>query len=519
MADSAVRVQRVDNQIERRVLTAMIVSTPFLKEVRPICDPDRMEIPYSRVISKWCLEYFGRYEEAPRAHIQELFLSWRKAEEDDVLVQNVSDFLGQLSEDYEDLASAINVRYLADEAERLFNSRALLRTAESVKAHLALGDIQAADADLAQHIRIQRSASQGANPFRDADLIYRALGEEAREPIISFPGALGAFLDPMMIEEGFIGIMGPFKRGKSFWLQEFGIAAVKCLRNVAYFSAGDMNQEELTARHLSRISGRPYQWEDCKRPLHVPVLDCLHNQRGTCPKGKETGPAFPDLSEWDGDPATLMRICPRDHKPCTRCLREDPPVFRGAFWYEIRSFDEPLSWTDGLKIGDIFFSRMGSRDYKLISYPNLSLKVSDIESQLSIWEHYDGFVPHVIIVDYADILAPEDPRKETRHQHNETWMALRRMSQRRRCLVITATQTDAEAMDLTSLRNQSFSEDVRKYAHVTGMLTLNQTEKEKRMGMMRLGWLMRRSGMFDRLRHVRVLESRSTGRPCIASFF
>ena len=46
-------------------------------------------------------------------------------------------------------------------------------------------------------------------------------------------------------------------------------------------------------------------------------------------------------------------------------------------------------------------------------------------------------IPDVIIVDYADILAPEDTRQsEKRHQVDETWKALRRLSQEWHALVI-----------------------------------------------------------------------------------
>ena len=62
-----------------------------------------------------------------------------------------------------------------------------------------------------------------------------------------------------------------------------------------------------------------------------------------------------------------------------------------------------------------------------------------------MWEKQDGFVPDLIVVDYADLIVPES-RGEFRHQQNEIWKGLRRLSQEKgEPLVITASQSDAKS--------------------------------------------------------------------------
>ncbi|MBT9138972.1 MAG: hypothetical protein DDT31_01552 [Syntrophomonadaceae bacterium] len=129
---------------------------------------------------------------------------------------------------------------------------------------------------------------------------------------------------------------------------------------------------------------------------------------------------------------------------------------------------------------------------------------------------YDDFAPDVIVIDYADILA-SDYKGEFRHQENEKWKALRRLSQSRKCLVITATQTDTDAYKKKSITLDNFSEDKRKYAHVTGMLTLNQTPEEKEAGTMRLNWLLLRDGEFGGNNEVTVAQALRIGQPMLFS--
>jgi hypothetical protein len=63
--------------------------------------------------------------------------------------------------------------------------------------------------------------------------------------------------------------------------------------------------------------------------------------------------------------------------------------------------------------------------------------------------------------------------------------------------VVTATQTAARGYDAITQSQKHFSEDKRKLAHVTGMVGLNQTVKEKEKGIMRLNWIELREGWYS----------------------
>ena len=154
------------------------------------------------------------------------------------------------------------------------------------------------------------------------------------------------------------------------------------------------------------------------------------------------------------------------------------------------------------------------------SHANRTLTVTEIESILTRWEKEENFIADVIIVDYADIMAPEIGA-DFRHQENDKWMRLRGLSQKKHALVVTVTQTDASSYEQDTLSLRNFSEDKRKFAHVTAMYGLNQDTngREKAIGIMRINEIVVREDAFSKDTQVRVLQNLKRGQPCLESFW
>jgi len=98
---------------------------------------------------------------------------------------------------------------------------------------------------------------------------------------------------------------------------------------------------------------------------------------------------------------------------------------------------------------------------------------------------------------------------------------LRGLNQETNSLLITATQADADAYKQNTLRLSNFSEDKRKYAHVTAFYGLNQDSggREKNLGLMRINELILREDKFDMNRQVTVMQALNIGRPIITSYW
>jgi len=165
-----------------------------------------------------------------------------------------------------------------------------------------------------------------------------------------------------------------------------------------------------------------------------------------------------------------------------------------------------------------FFLKQKKR-IKLATYANGTLTMKEVSKLLNTWESKEGFVPDVIIIDYADLLV-SDSRQDFRHAQNSIWKDLRGLSQEKHCLVVTATQADANSYEKDTQTLKNFSEDKRKYAHVTAMYGMNKSVdgRDKRVGILRLNELVIREGDFDNTTQVYILQKLAQGRPVLGSF-
>jgi len=525
-----IKRERVDASIERRILIGMITNTQFLGRMVPLLkELSLLELPYGRTVARWCLSHYKRYKKAPGRHVQDLYNAairrGMREEEEELL----GEFVASLSKEYAQ-GELLNVDYLTDEAKEFVNGRAIAILMEDVGAELTHGNTRAAEARLSLHKKLGPPDVAGVNPLLDKDVVIDALDNVEEDDLISFPGAFGKLLESQLGRESLIGIQAPEKRGKTMLLIEFTIRALAARRNTVYLSVGDMSQKQVTRRFHARVSGKHWLRKYCA-DLLVPVLDCCYNQKNTCELSCRTCTKGLDIhvpedddenEEKDTDeqftPEELFDSAPRGYTPCSVCAARGRDTFAGAVFYRLRKQVDPLTWREGLRNARKFLTRFRGRDFKLECYPNASVNVKDIRDQLDIWEDVEGFVPDVIVLDYADNLGPEDKRKEFRHQQNETWQMLRALSMDKHCLVVTASQASIAAHKAVSQTMEHFSEDKRKYAHTTGTLALNQTGEEKKQGLLRVGWLVLREGLYHTDEEVTILQCHQIGRPLIASY-
>jgi RecA-family ATPase len=136
-----------------------------------------------------------------------------------------------------------------------------------------------------------------------------------------------------------------------------------------------------------------------------------------------------------------------------------------------------------------------SKQFKLFDAPSNSTKASDISLILDNYEHYEGFIPDVILIDYPDILKYES-NKETRHAINDTWLTLRAISQERNCLVIVVSHTNKATLD-RDVKSSDFAENSAKLNHITQALSINQSEDDVENGVQRISVLADRFEHFN----------------------
>ena len=507
------RIQKTDAQVERQILTAMIISKDFLQGVKPIFKDEYLVTPFARRVAGWCLDYHDEYDKAPGEHIEDIFNHHKRNGLQEELSELIEKFLKSLSQEYEH-SDGFNHDYMLDQAEKRFKARALQIATEDIKALLSTGDVFEAESILMAYKRPERPSSIGVYPLEDPHAIEHAFEAREKNVLVRLPGALGSTFGPIERTD-FKAILAPEKRGKTWMLMQIAFWALQQHCNVAFFGMGDMPQDNFIRRMSIYMARRSDRERYCGEII-MPVLDCYWNQTDECERDQRACTFGVVESSDNGNNKMAFENAP-DYEPCVYCLRATPKRYKGAHWYK-KITTKRLTGDEVHQYATVFKKRAGKSRFKLITFPAGTANVKTIREHLNRWEIEEGFLPDVIISDYADIMGPENPRLEARHQHNERWLNLRALAAERHAAVITATQADAKSYDTRSIGMGNFTEDKRKIAHVTGMWTLNQTAKEKDEGIMRIGELAIREDDFDIRRHVTVLQCLKIGRPYLGSY-
>lgn len=151
--------------------------------------------------------------------------------------------------------------------------------------------------------------------------------------------------------------------------------------------------------------------------------------------------------------------------------------------------------------------------HRIVANPS-EATIPDLEAEIAKLEFYEGFSPDVIIIDYADIIAGKG--HDARDRVNNIWLALKTWAKKYHCAVITATHMNGEALKKDA-EAWNVGEDKRKLNHVAGMYILNQTEEEKKQGIMRIKATATRFGSYTELDEAMVLYDYGSGRTYIDS--
>ena len=507
----AVKRRKIDASCERGILIGMIMSDRFLREIIPMYNAELMEIHYGPIVAKWCIDFFKKYEVAPKENVKDLFNRWLRTKPDDELVTYIEEFLASLSNEYEH-ADKFNAELLMDRTIEHFKKRSYKNLRDDIDYGLENENLEDVEAAVQDFHKIEKMSDDAIDPIDDENAI-RAAFENKEEILFKVPGALGRMLNPQLTRNSFVVFMAPEKRGKTWWLMWLAEMARKSRCNVAYFSCGDMSEDQQVRRHhiyLARKSDDPRYCGE----LLVPILDCEKNQKGTCKlrcrKGKHCIVDEEGLFDFEDAP---------HHIPCNVCQKDDPKEYVGAVWHTKRGSVKPLTWQEAFKTGQEYKKKVRAKGYKLKTVPNDTLSITGMRNYLDLWERTEGFIPDVILCDYMDLLIPEEGSGSVpRDQENKKWKAGRRMSQELHCCFISVTQSDAASALVPIITTANFSEDKRKFAHVTAMYALNQFGDEKSRGIMRVGPLVVREDQFDVRNMVHVLQCISMGQPYLSSF-
>jgi len=418
----------------------------------------------ANIAGGWCASHFLKYGEPLGDAWSGYFARWcerqskRNADAAALLeafIEGVRDAPPQVTDHVLDVATAH------------VNRIRLERLNEVIRGCIDTDDLAGAEKALADASPIQLAGTDGVDPLGDKSVIDDAFSESA-EPLVTYPGALGEFFGNALERDALFAFLAPEKRGKTFWMLDLAWRALKQRLRVAFFQAGDLSQRQFMRRFATRLMGRPLTPKKIQMPT--------------------------DIQRTQTDAMATVTSDEREYG---------------------ETIDAAAAWA---KCQTMLTDRLGgvTAPFRLVTYPNNSLNVSGIRGIVETWGR-SGWRPDVIVIDYADILAPEPGAGEGRDSINTTWKELRSLSQSEHCLVVTATQADAQSYTTSTLARSNFSEDKRKLAHATAIAGINQTEDEKQFGIQRLNWIVLREQEYQAFRCVHVAGCLAIAQPAIKS--
>ena len=456
------------------VLVGIITDKAVISRIYPVWEKDAFESDYCNLIVDPCMAYYETYKDAPGSQAVRMIREYCKDKGcSDFTLNSITGFLEHLSS-IQDRQEEVNVDFIVDKVIKEFNTAKARRLVDALQLALDTRKLDRFDSLLSEHKRIEVGDRSGIDFFLNKDEI-RSIFSRKRDVLVQYPEGLGHFFGDCMSRDNFVAFLAPQGTGKSWWLLDLAFRATEARKKVAYFQVGDMTRQQVEMRLLTRLTEIPYKSWTNEWPLEVKIPNYLRAVKGSDP-------------ELDFD--VKIHEGPLDKKTAlTKCR-------------EFTQRDEGASY------------------FRLFCCENYGITVPGISSIISQWSD-TGFIPDVVVIDYADNIKSSSIRREQQSWDSlgEIWSELRGLSMKQHCLLVTATQANASSYSKRTMDRGSVSGSNIKKNHVTAMAAINQTDKEQKRGLYRLNWIKLREGEHSRKKTVLVASCLAIGNPCVMSTF
>jgi len=440
----------------RRVLIGMVTDRTVCARIASQWTSEGLfSSRWENMVGTWSIKHFARYGQPIGRSIEATFETWAEKRTDEETIRLAEQFLNALSDEY-DREDRLASDYLLDLAGRHFNAVQMKKLMEEVEVELEMGRVQDAAERLQAFRRVELGLGSVCSPAQEFELWADAFDAEQARSLIEFPDPFGRFVGNVFSRDSFVSITGAFGRGKSWWLQDVAFRAIRQKRRVLVIDCGDMTRRQVLKRMGQRAARRPRQTMDVKWPIRFETVD---------------------------------------EGPIIEKRRLEAVNARKAF----------RAWSRMDRVGR----------FRLMVHSSGSLSAEQLAAHVANGER-EGWVPDVIVLDYADLLALPSGM-EKREGIDETWRRLRRLSQDFHCCVVTATQGDAASYRASLIRAGNFSDSRTKNDHVTAALGLNVGDEDKNRGVTRVNWLKRRDEAFSENWQIAVAGCLAIGCPLMVS--
>lgn len=446
--------EKLNTLSEKDIIYQLIVSDKFCREIVPVLNPKFLEVSYIKIVAIWIKDYFQKFKEAPKKNIIKLYRSHIDELKDESLQENILTFIEKLDKDYDSIKVS-NEDFAIQNAIKYLKMRSLKNFSEDIDSYIESGDLEKAENCVTKYRKVETSSGEGVSLLEDSDIITESFTEE-QDLLFTYPGDFGRLIGDIHRED-FIAFLAPMKAGKTFQLVDFGIEALKNNLKVVMYSL-EMSRSNMIKRIWTALSGQ------ITKDIEIEV------------------PYF----EEDGDKWRIEKKVVNKKASSVLEVKKKQTSLKRLF-------------------------RGGA--FRIYAEPAYSMTVESLENKLDDLA-YEGFYPDVIIIDYADIMAPSD-KNEYRQQIDGIWKRLRALAQKRKAVVVTASQTNRGAIS-REVEAEDVAEDIRKISHVTSMVAISKTKYCKQNKLAIFSQMAIREGEAE-MRKVVATQNLALGRPILES--
>lgn len=410
---------------EKAIVAGFIISNEFAKQMRSIIKLDLIKSSYLKQILLWALDYYDQHDKVIEDTIYDV-LDGEKENNEDIVNKQIEAALNELNDIF--FGKPFNVEYHTKNSENYLQIQSYIHLKNRLEAAVLNESLEDAQNALNTFKKVEKPIAKGIDILYDDSFIPKIF--EKMDNIINIPGAIGEYIGDIYRGD-LVGIGGVMKAGKTWTLMEFAKWSLYSQKNIAYFTV-EM-KDHLMARRLFQ---------------------------GFCGRNKKTLTNNLSISYYDKETKTM----------------------RLKFYKPKNAMDEH----DVILAQKRLKKRAHGAKFKLYDLSNSGGNVEAISNILDTEEYFTGFIPDVIIVDYADILRPErDSPQINRDRLNHTWLNLKWVAQNRNCAVITASQLGRAGLTRDA-GLADISDDIRKFAHVSLWISINKNKEEHALGLIRM---------------------------------
>ena len=425
---------KIDLSPERQLITHLIVDKQFAQEVIPILDPTMLKTRYAQIVARWVLDYYDRFSDVPGKSIQDIYLDRKTSLRDEEEQTSVAEFLQNLSEDY----STSNSEFYIDQAIKYLKTVSLEQTIADMQDALRRNEPLLAEGLIANYKRIGRPEGDGYSITDNPGDIINAFTEDA-EVVLTYPGILGKVVGPCRRGD-LVSFIAPVKRGKTWALLYSANEAMAQNKKVVFITL-EMPKAQIIRRAWQSIVGLPKHESLVSIPYYTPEI--------------EKDDPMPEKNDLNA----RWRIEYR----------------------EVKKKAVQLDQVDKIQEDMRRLHRGG--DCRFVPLASKATTVLDVETVLDNLRFYSDYEADMVVIDYADLMGAK--ANDYRHQLDDIWSNLKRVAQERNILILTATQTNRAGLGGDDIDNENVAEDMRKLAHVSKFIALNQSKEDKPKQIMR----------------------------------